>query len=137
MRILGLDVGERRIGVAISDPGGSFAVPLSTIHRDGREAAEIKRLVAAEEIGRILVGLPVSMSGEEGPQAELTRRFGSRLASEAGVAVDYWDERLSSVAAERLLGADRMRTRERVDALAATLVLQSYLDSLREPAVEL
>jgi putative Holliday junction resolvase len=133
VRVLGLDVGERRIGVAISDPEARFAVPLSTIGRDGRELHALSRLVGDEEIGVVVIGLPVSMSGEEGAQAAATRAFGDRLAASVGVVTEYWDERLSSVAAERLLGGHRIRVRERVDAMAATLVLQAFLDSRRDP----
>ncbi len=136
MRILGLDVGDRRIGVAISDPAQTMAVPKTTLARaDGSKP--LARLAAEEEIGLVVVGLPLSMSGEEGEQAQETRAYAAALQAELGIPVEFWDERLSSVAAERLLGGGRARVKERVDALAATLILQAFLDSRREPQVDL
>lgn len=135
MRVLGLDVGERRVGVAISDPGETMAVPKTTLNRSEGTRA-LARLATEEEVGLIVIGLPLSMSGEEGEQAQQTRAFASKLEADLGVPIEFWDERLSSVAAERLLGDGRARVKERVDALAATLVLQSFLDSRRERPVD-
>lgn len=136
MRVLGLDVGERRIGVAISDPGETMAVPKATVNRS-EGMKPLSRLAQEEEIGLIVIGLPLSMSGEEGEQAHDTRAFASKVEADLGLPVEFWDERLSSVAAERLLGGGRARVKERVDALAATLILQSFLDSRRERQVDL
>lgn len=136
MRVLGLDVGERRIGVAISDPDGRLAVPLQVLERRGvrQDAAALAELAARESAGRVVVGLPVSLSGEEGPQAQAVRRFGDVLAGALSIPVVYWDERLSTVEADRLLAAAGERARRRRgwrDAVAAALVLQAYLDAQR------
>jgi putative Holliday junction resolvase len=139
-RVLGLDYGERRIGIAISDPSRTIAQPLPTIRRRrGKRPpyAVITETVQEWDVQRIVVGLPVEMSGEEGAPAEEVRRFGEALQRRAGVPVEYWDERLSSVRAQRELAhldlpATARREKERVDAVAATLILQSYLDAQRE-----
>jgi putative Holliday junction resolvase len=155
MRVLALDVGERRIGLAISDPDGRVAVPLDTLERRD-EAADLRALadlVEREEIQVVVVGLPLSLDGSVGPQAARTQDFARRLAQVVARPLEMWDERLSTVAAERALAPsglpDRRRRRggakERrrpprrrqgaQDALAAALVLQSYLDSQsRSPA---
>ncbi len=132
MRALGLDVGERRIGVAISDPDGRVAVPKTTLQRDGREMAALETIVREEAVELVVIGLPLALSGEEGAQAAASRAFGDAMTRRVNVPCAYWDERLSSVAAERLLGGERRAVRERIDAVAATLVLQSYLDSVRD-----
>jgi putative Holliday junction resolvase len=156
MRILALDVGERRIGLAISDPEGRVAVPLETLERRDVDAdlSALADLVAREEVEVVVVGLPLSLDGTVGPQAERTQEFARRLAARLGRTrpLEMWDERLSTVAAERALapsGPSGKRARRRVgiaerrrpperrrgarDALAATLILQSYLDSRRQP----
>ena len=136
-RILAVDHGERRIGVAISDPTRLIAQPLPTIvRRRGRRPpfVVIQELIREWEVERVVVGLPLESSGREGTQAEQARDFGEGLARRAGVPVEYWDERLTSVRARREIGAmdlarSSRREKERVDAMAATLILQSYLDS--------
>ncbi len=142
MRYLGLDVGERRIGVAVSDPDGRVAVPLKVITRSGGGAdfsavAETARAEAAEAL---VLGLPLSMDGSVGAQARSVQTFGDSLARETGLPVDYWDERLSTVQVERRPGRSRRgerhhparyRERESLDALAASVVLQAFLDSRR------
>lgn len=139
-RVLGLDVGDRRIGVAISDPEGRFAVPLRSLERDkgGVELQELARLAAAEEVKEIVVGLPLSLSGAAGVQAEATRAFARRLQESTSLPVHFWDERLSTQEALRRLQARRegrgRRRREAAadtDALAASIILQAYLDSRR------
>ena len=139
-RVLGLDYGERRIGVAISDPSRTIAQPLPTIRRRrGRRPpyAKIMETIVEWDVQRIVVGLPIEMSGAEEASAEAARRFGEGLGRRAGLPVQYWDERLSSVRAQRELSqlelpAAVRREKERVDAMAATLILQSYLDAQRE-----
>ncbi|HEY8491554.1 MAG TPA: Holliday junction resolvase RuvX [Dehalococcoidia bacterium] len=136
MRVIGLDVGERRIGVAISDPDERLAVPLQVLERRGprRDVAAVAELAERESAGRIVLGLPLSLSGEEGPQAREVRRFGQALAAALPVPVEYWDERLSTVEADRLLAAAGERGRRRRgwrDAVAASIVLQAYLDAHR------
>ena len=131
MAILGLDVGEKRIGVALAD--GLLAIPLTVIDRAGEEADLERVLALAEEHGvkRIVVGLPRSLDGSIGKQAERVLSFSSALSESTAVPVDTWDERLSTVSAERLLlgaGVKRDKRRARRDAMAAAIILQSYLD---------
>ena len=140
MRVLALDAGRRRIGVAISDPAGRFAVPLRSIERRdlAQDLAAVQSLVTTEGVACVVVGLPLSLSGERGAQAVETEEFVEHLRGELPVPVEVWDERLSSVEAERRLREGRTSRRGarqrpadkgQVDALAATIVLQSYLDS--------
>lgn len=131
MAILGLDVGEKRIGVALAD--GLLAIPLTVIDRAGEEADLERVLTLAEEheVKRIVVGLPRSLDGSIGRQAERVLSFSSALSESTDVPVDTWDERLSTVSAERLLldaGVKREKRRARRDAMAAAIILQSYLD---------
>ncbi|MDI6858069.1 MAG: Holliday junction resolvase RuvX [Dehalococcoidia bacterium] len=138
MRVLGLDVGDKRIGIAISDPNNRFAVPLTALERRSPEddVAEIARLAASEDAGEAVVGLPVSLDGVEREQARRAREFAARLES-VGLRVRLWDERLSTAQAERLLRRDRPQHRREKgapDALAAAIILQGYLDSGREAA---
>ena len=135
-RALGLDVGERRVGVAISDPEGLLAVPLTTIHRKDVETAvlEIAELVRKHEVGRIVAGLPTLMSGEMGEQAARVEEFVAHLKEHVSVPIEWWDERLSTVAAEKMMrdtGANRRSRDANRDPLAAALILQAYLDSKR------
>ena len=133
VRILALDVGEKRIGLAFSDPLGITAQGLGILNRKGREAdlAELLKVARQYQVKKIVVGLPRHMDGRLGKQApeilELARSLGEAL----GVEVAPWEERLTSVEAERvLIAADvsRRRRRQVVDKLAAVLILQSYLD---------
>ena len=131
MAILGLDVGEKRIGVALAD--GLLAIPLTVIDRAGEEADLERVLALAKEHGvkRIVVGLPRSLDGSIGRQAERVLSFSSALSESTDVPVDTWDERLSTVSAERLLlgaGVKRDKRRAQRDAMAAAIILQSYLD---------
>lgn len=133
-RVLALDVGERRIGVAVSDPTGILARPLTTIVRASRQAdfQAIAALVEEHAIERVIVGLPLSLDGTEGPQARQTRRYGERLAAALEVPIEYWDERYSSAVAGDILrekGRQRRQVRGELDAAAAAVILQSYLDA--------
>ncbi len=143
MRILGLDMGERRIGVAISDPEERLAVPLKTLSSRG-QAADVRAiadLAEHEQAGALVLGLPLSLHGEAGPQAQRVKDFGRALSEAAPQPVEYWDERLSSVEAERLLSrvpaaassgrGRRSRILAGRDALAAAIILQSFLDRRR------
>lgn len=137
MRTLALDVGERRVGVAVSDPLGLLARPLDVItRRSKREDFEaIARLVEEQEASRVVVGHPLSMDGQPGPQAQRVERYAAALAEHLDVPVILWDERLSTVEAERLLresGETSREFRSRVDAVAAAVILQSYLDAAEE-----
>jgi putative Holliday junction resolvase len=132
-RCLGLDLGDRRIGVALSDPLGIAASPLPPLERVGprRDLQGIRNLVETHEVGRVVVGLPIRMDGTRGVRAEAALEFAERLRAVLAVPVETWDERLSTVEAERrLVEADVRREHRRrvVDGVAASLVLQSYLD---------
>ncbi len=132
MRVLALDLGERRIGLALSDPTGTIAQGLDVIDRKTRAnvLAEIRRRVEALGVERIVVGLPLRMDGTEGAEAEKVRRFVARLQARVGIRVDVQDERLSSAEAEQLMiagNASRARRRRSRDAVAAALILQTYL----------
>jgi len=133
-RVLGLDYGERRIGVALSDPLGLTAQPHSTLERTSLDAdlGVLADLVRRHGVRRVVIGLPLSLKGERGERARAAEGFGRRLARASGVPVEAWDERLTSVQAERaLLEADlrRSRRREVIDRAAAVLILQSWLDA--------
>lgn len=135
-RILGLDVGRRRIGAALSDPDGVLASPLGAIERRGADEGigRVSAWVREYEVERIVVGHPLRLDGEEGEEARLVRAWAQRLQAQVGVPVELWDERLSSAAAERALlesGMRRERRRHERDAVAAALILQNYLDARR------
>lgn len=135
MRALGLDLGTKRIGVAVSDRSGTIASPLTVLER-GRsrrdDHARIAELVRAEEVECVVVGLPLSLSGDDGPAAHAARAEAERLATVVGVPVETHDERLTTVTAERSLAAGGVRgpaRRQRVDKVAAAVILQSWLDA--------
>lgn len=134
-KILALDVGKRRIGVAISDELGLTAQGLKTVERrNNREAyAILSRLASEHGAGTILVGNPINMRGTEGRQADWVRQFAEGLAARSGLPVKFWDERLTSVEAGRVLRQSGVSIEKRaraVDQLSAVILLQSYLDSL-------
>ena len=137
MRVLALDVGDRRIGVAISDPTGTIASPLTTVRRvsEAKDHQAIADLVDRHSVERVVVGLPRTLRGELGPQAQKVMRFGERLAQVLDVPVVYWDERHTTADAERIVRARRRgrAARAGVDEVAAAVILQSYLDSLHRP----
>lgn len=135
MRRLGLDYGDRRIGVAVSDAFGWTAQALEVIRRTNPEAdmARIAELARAHEVEEIVVGWPKNMDGTIGPRGELSMAFAERLRERLGIPVVLWDERLSTVSAERtLLAADvsRKKRRQVVDKMAAAIILQHYLDAM-------
>jgi putative holliday junction resolvase len=135
VRILALDVGKRRIGVAISDGLGLTAQGLDTIERtrSREDYAVISRLASEKGAGMILIGNPVNMSGLEGRQAEWVRHFAEGLEARCGLPIRLWDERLTSVEAGRVLRQSGVSIEKRaraVDRLSAVILLQSYLDSL-------
>ena len=139
MRIVGIDYGERRLGVAVSDPDGVFAMPLRVIEVSRRDKAldAARRLCAEEEPDEIVVGLPLNMDGTVGPMAHQVQTFCARLSRCVEVPVKTWDERLSTTAAERALlaaGAGREQRRRSVDKVAAQTILQAYLDAKMESA---
>lgn len=131
-RLLGLDVGGKRIGVAVSDEGQILSSPWGMVEQGKRSIAEIGRIARETGAIAIVTGLPTGMSGREGAQAAETRRFADEVELELGLPLSYWDERLTSSQAERMLIESGMRRKDRrgqIDALAASLMLQSYLDS--------
>ena len=137
MRTLALDVGDRRVGVAVSDPLGMWARPLTVILRRSREEdyRAIAGLVEEYEVERVVVGHPLHMSGEVGAQARRVERYAAGLAEYLSVPVVLWDERLSTAEAEQVLrekGELSRRSRSRIDAVAAAVILQSYLDAAEE-----
>jgi len=133
---MGLDLGTRTIGVAVSDELGLTAQAVTTIRRRSPTAdlSELNRLADALEVERWVVGLPLNMNGTEGPKAAQARDFGAVLERNSGRPVEFWDERLSTRAAERaLLEADLSRSKRRgvIDRVAAVIILQGWLDSAR------
>jgi putative Holliday junction resolvase len=133
--LAGLDLGEKTIGVAVSDRRLSVASPLETIRRQKftLDAAELLAICSARDIGGIVLGLPFNMDGSEGPRCQSTRAFARNLTRLSDLPIGYWDERLSTVAAERaLLEADTSRKRrsEVIDHVAAGYILQGALDRI-------
>lgn len=137
VRVLALDHGERRIGVAVTDPLGIAAQPLETLRRRRGSDAHLRRIVELcreYEVEQIVVGLPIHMDGRRGPEVDAARAFGREVAERTGIAVDYVDERWTTREARRTLhalGARGRRGRERLDPVAASLILQSYLEGAR------
>jgi putative holliday junction resolvase len=135
-RAMGLDVGERRVGVAISDELDMISSPLMIVQRRDGDLAELRDLAIAKGVDRLVVGLPTGLSGREGPQAAVVRQFADALGAAVGpeVRVVFWDERLTTAVAERTLqqsGSWRRRRKGDVDAVAAAVILQGYLDACR------
>src|SRR5829696_7533624 len=133
-RSLGIDFGERRIGLAISDPEGRLAVPLTTLERRNDRSAvrAIAEIAQREGIGRLVLGEPIGLDGQRGEAAERVRRFGNRLADITGLPVRLINESLTTVEAQerlRAAGVDTRREPERIDAVAAQILLQEALDS--------
>jgi len=134
-RILALDLGKRRIGLAISDPLGVTAQGLPNLERTNKRSdlEALERLARDREVGRFLMGNPVNMAGGEGRQSAWVREFAAALEQRTGVPVTLWDERLTTVEAGRVLRASGISIRKRaaaIDRLSAVILLQSYLDSL-------
>jgi putative holliday junction resolvase len=136
MRIMALDVGERRIGVAISDSSLLIAQPRPTMERKNLDSdlLFLSQLAQQNEVHEIVVGKPLHMNGRESRQSEKIARFGRKLSARSGLPVIFRDERLTSVAAEEHLeemGLNWRKRREQVDKMAALIILQEYLDSLK------
>jgi len=133
-RILGLDLGEKTIGVAVSDEMGWTAQGVETIRRESKEKdlARLQTLIDQYQVGEIVVGLPKNMNGTIGPRGESCQAFASLLAERTSLPVHLWDERLTTMAAERMLIAadvSRQKRKKVIDKMAATLILQGYLDA--------
>jgi len=134
MRVLGLDIGTVRIGVAVSDAGGSVASPLVVLEARGlaSDIRPLARIVEDYEVEQIVVGIPLTLSGDEGPQAATTREVAEAISLALDLPVAYVDERLSSAEARRVMREAGMSDREQrgsVDKVAAAILLQGYLDS--------
>lgn len=137
-RVLAVDYGSRRIGLALSDPTGVATEPLPPVpHRgEDRAAREVAEVARRHGVRTVVVGLPLRMDGTEGPQAQAARRFAQRVERYSGLPVRLWDERLTSVQAERLLiqgGVRRERRKLLVDQLSASLLLRSFLEAHPDP----
>ena len=132
-RSLGIDLGEARVGVAISDELGMLAHPLETIAvKDTEPVARIAVIAARDKIGTIVLGMPRNMDGTYGPAAEKSRAFAEKLREKTGCVVKLWDERMTSVAAQRSLhesGRNVKQSRAVIDQVAAQLILQGWLDA--------
>jgi putative pre-16S rRNA nuclease len=133
--VLALDVGKRRIGLAISDPLGITAQGLPTLERTTvrEDLAKLADLTADRSVSLVVIGKPLHMSGDESRQAQYIRDFGQRLTERTGIPVQFWDERLTTVQAQRVLRESGISIEKRaraVDRLAAVLLLESYLDAL-------
>ncbi len=135
-RVLGIDFGERRVGLALSDPSATIATPLPTIvRRAGKRppVAAILEIIQKNDVDRAVVGLPLDLSGEETEWTAQVRDFAGKLSERAGIPVDFLDERLTSVQAERAVRSIGLKRSEReqkgrIDAAAAVLLLQTFLD---------
>ena len=135
MRALGLDLGDRRIGVAVSDPSCKLALGRETLFVSSEKDAikKIEELVKDNGVDTVVVGLPLNMDGSSGPRAEKTREFADLMRKQLAVEVEFWDERLTTSIAKRALhDAGRKATRRdgRLDQMSAVLILQGYLDRL-------
>jgi putative Holliday junction resolvase len=133
-RILGLDVGDKTIGVAVSDEMGWTAQGVETIRRESKEKdiARLQQLISQFQVNEIVVGLPKNMNGTIGPRGESCQAFASLLAERTSLPVQLWDERLTTMAAERMLIAadvSRQKRKKVIDKMAAVLILQGYLDA--------
>lgn len=136
MRIMAIDYGDARVGVAVSDPTGMLAGYTAVIHsrRAEQAASEIARLAKERGVEELVVGFPRNMDGSEGPRAELCRDFAKRLEETAGLPVRLWDERRTTIEAHAILheSGKRMKAhRKNVDAVAASLILEGYLTRKR------
>lgn len=132
-RIMGLDVGDKTIGVAVSDLMGLTAQGVKTVKRIGKkkDIEELKTIIAERQVNKIVSGLPKNMNGTLGPQGEKVIKFCELLQEQTGIKIEYWDERLSTVAAERTLIQGNVRRENRkgvIDMVAAVIILQGYLD---------
>lgn len=135
MRILGLDVGSKTIGVAVSDPLGFTAQGLTTIKRTNKEKdiEEVKKFCDEYNVEVIVIGLPKNMNGTIGPSGEITMAFGELIKEKLNIEIKFWDERLTTVAAHKaMLEADLSRNKRKkiVDKIASTYILQGYLDMI-------
>ena len=141
-RFLGIDHGTKRIGLAVSDPGATIASPLATLDAAAKLSDQVVAVLSCAreyEIDAFVIGLPLNMDDTEGNQAKTVRRFGAEMERISGKPVHYWDERLSSHAAEELLRPaelTRKKHKARLDRVAALVILQSFLDASTSPPID-
>ncbi|HHU60600.1 MAG: Holliday junction resolvase RuvX [Bacillota bacterium] len=133
MRIMGLDVGEKTIGVAISDPMGWTAQGITVIRRTSlkEDFASLRKIIEEYDVKKFVLGLPIRTDGSFGPETEKMYKFADKLKREFNLPVEYWDERFSTASAERILlegDVSRAKRRNLIDKVAATVILQAYLD---------
>ena len=136
MRVLAVDPGSKRVGLAMSDPSGTIATPLTTIGAEPADslAVRVAAIAAEHEVGRILVGLPRELDGGRGPAAAAAQRLATALRAASRLPVEMFDERLTTAAAERAMietGTRRATRRKAIDQVAAAMLLQTYLDLKR------
>ena len=134
-RLLGLDLGSKTIGIALSDTRRTIATPMETIRRTKftKDAERLLTIISEHDVGALVLGLPKNMDGSEGPRCQSTRQFAQNMAEKTDITICFWDERLSTIAVTRtLLEADTSRKRrdELVDKMAASYILQGVLDNL-------
>ena len=135
-RLLGLDVGARTIGLALSDVSLTVATPMETIRRGkfAEDAGRLRTIIAAEGVGGLIIGLPLNMDGTEGPRCQSVRQFAENLLEHVNLPMAFWDERLSTKAVERVLIQEADMTRKRraevIDKMAAAYILQGALDAI-------
>jgi len=135
VKILAIDHGEKRTGLAICDPAERMAVALPTHAMTGNDAVELAELAKEQAVELIVVGLPVNMDGTEGPRAKAVRSFAAELEASAEVAVEMWDERLSTAEGDarlRMHGLDRKERAKRKDTAAAIVILETYMENRRK-----
>jgi len=134
--LLGLDLGEKTIGLALSDPGLAIASPIETLRRRKftQDAEALIAVIERRNVGGLVIGLPVNMDGTEGPRCQSTRQFAANFLEKRDVPIAFWDERLSTAAVQRLLTDEADMTRKRrgavVDKMAAAYILQGALDAI-------
>ena len=138
-RVLGLDLGTRTIGLALSDAGRMIATPYETVKRTRLKAdlARLRTVIAKEGVGALVLGLPINMDGSEGKRCQATRQFAADLLKDIDLPLAFWDERLSTFAAEELLieaDMSRKRRKDVIDKLAAAIILQGFLNFARGKA---
>ena len=135
-RLLGLDVGAKTVGLALSDVSLTVATPLETVRRGkfAEDAGRLRAIIAAEGVGGLIIGLPVGMDGTEGPRCQSVRQFAENLLEHVDLPMAFWDERLSTKAVERVLIEEADMTRKRraevIDKMAAAYILQGALDAM-------
>ena len=136
-RLMGLDLGSKTIGLALTDETLTIASPLEVLKRGKftQDAEKLEEIIAAQNVGGLVLGLPVNMDGSEGPRAQSARQFARNLIQRQDIPAAFWDERLSTAAVERMMVGEMDLTRKRrgevVDKLAAVWILQGALDAMR------